>query len=273
MKWIIDAHAHLDDEQFDSDRDELIARLPMEGVLAVINPGCDLETSEKAVSIAKKNDNVFACVGTHPHEAKYYTKETEEKYIEFAEEKKVVAIGEIGLDYHYDFSPRNVQRDVFEKQLDLAKRLNMPAVIHTREAVEDTLAIMRNFGNSISADMHSFSEEEEWLEKFIDFGYYVSLGGMITFKNAANSKRLAECVPENRIMLETDSPYLAPVPKRGRRNDPSLLKYIIEKMAEIRNCDVDILARNIYNNTCEFYSIEKEITELSVKYKNLKVKL
>lgn len=261
-RWIVDAHAHLDDEQFDEDREALIEGLSEEGVLAVVNPGCDLETSRKAVEIANAHERVFACVGTHPHEAKYYTKETEEAYRAWASDPRVVAIGEIGLDYHYDFSPRDVQRAVFERQLQLAKDLDIPVVIHTREAVQDTYDIMREFGGSIRALMHSFSESREMAEKFLDLGYYLSLGGIVTFKNAKKPVEVVRMVPADRLLTETDSPYLAPVPKRGRRNVPAYAQLTLDKMAEIREMSADELARQTVENAGRFYEIADELAAL-----------
>ncbi|MDY3052168.1 MAG: TatD family hydrolase [Ndongobacter sp.] len=261
-RWIVDAHAHLDDEAFDTDREEVIRRLPECGVLAVVNPGCDLETSRRAVTLSHQYERIFACVGTHPHEAQYYTAETEQAYREWAGDSRVVAIGEIGLDYHYDFSPRETQRAVFERQLDLARSLNMPVVIHTREAIQDTYDIMKNFGTGIRALMHSFSESVEMAEKFFDLGYCISLGGIATFKNAKKPAALVRIAPKERLLLETDSPYLAPVPKRGRRNEPCFANFTLEHMAQIRGVSAEELAETTVENAARFYRVEESFQAL-----------
>lgn len=262
MTWLIDAHTHLDSSRFNEDREELLARLPEEGVLAVVNPGCDLESSDFARKLAAAHPSVFACLGNHPHEAQYYNSETEEAYRQWAKETRVVAIGEIGLDYYYDHSPRSVQRDVFERQLQLTKDLGLPAVIHSREAAEDSYAVLKNFGSSIKVLMHSFGESYDSCEKFLDMGYFISLGGMVTFKNAVNPPEIARRIPADRLLLETDAPYLAPVPKRGKRNEPAYLRYSLEKMAELRGEPADRLADRIFQNTVAFYGIEEDLTAL-----------
>ena len=182
MKWLIDAHCHLDDDAYDDTREEIISRLVSEGVAAVIDPGCDAKSSEKAVALAKTHERLYACVGTHPHEASGYTDAWEARMRVLAQEKKVVAIGEIGLDYHYDLSPRKTQWAVFERQLELARSLQMPVVIHSREAAADNSAILKNFGSSIRALLHSYNETWETWEELAEFGYFISLGGMVTFK-------------------------------------------------------------------------------------------
>lgn len=266
MRWIIDAHAHLEDESFDGNREELIARLPQEGVLAVINPGCDEKTSGEAVGMAQKHKNIFACVGTHPHEARFYDEALEDRYRTWAKEDRVLAIGEIGLDYHYDFSPRKKQAEVFEAQLQLAKDLDLPIVVHTREAIEDTYAILKNFSTSHRGLMHAFGETTEYGQKFLDMGFSISLGGMVTFKNAKNPKDLAAWVPCDRLLVETDAPYLAPVPKRGKRNEPAYTHFSLEEIGRLRGDDPDALADQVLRNTAAFYGIEEEIEALKKEY-------
>lgn len=261
--WLIDAHAHMDDEAFDEDRDAVLKALREEGVLAVVNPGFDLASSKRAIALANAYENVFANVGSHPHEARFYDAETEAAYLAMTKEKKVIAIGEIGLDYHYDYTERGKQRSVFERQLALAEELDMPVVIHTREAIQDTYDIMKNFGSRIQAVMHSFSESIEMSEKFLDFGYYISLGGIVTFKNAKRPPQVAAAVPIDRLLIETDAPYLAPVPKRGRRNEPKLAFYTAEKMAELRGMELSELLAHTTANAARAFRIEKEIEALT----------
>ncbi|MBY0584574.1 TatD family hydrolase [Murdochiella sp. Marseille-P8839] len=253
--WLIDAHCHLDDDAYDEKREDVLSALENEGVEAVVNPGCDETSSLKALALANQYDRVFACIGTHPHEASSYTFEWEAHMRTLAGEKKVVAIGEIGLDYHYDFSPRDTQRNVFERQLALAKELDLPVVIHSREACEDTLAILKNFGSSIRALMHSFNEDPKIWEELADFGYSLSLGGMVTFKNARWPKELAKCVAADRLLIETDGPYLAPVPYRGRLNLPWYAARTLETIAELRQESLPMLAKQIRQNTIAFFAL------------------
>lgn len=259
--WIIDAHCHLDDEAYDEQREDILARLESERVEAVINPGCDEASSLKAVVLAKQYECLFACIGTHPHEASGYTPEWEQRMRTLAEEKKVVAVGEIGLDYHYDFSPRKTQQVVFERQLALAQELRLPVVIHSREAREDTFAILKNFGSSLRVLMHSYNEELQAWEKLAHFGYFLSLGGMVTFKNAHAPKELAKSVARDRLLLETDGPYLAPVPYRGKLNLPWYAHGTLDAIATLREESVADLAKSIRKNTIAFFALpigEKE---------------
>lgn len=258
--WLIDAHCHLDDDAYDGKREDVLSALENEGVEAVVNPGCDEASSLKAVALANQYDRVFACIGTHPHEASGYISEWEEQMRSLANEKKVVAIGEIGLDYHYDFSPRETQRNVFERQLSLAKELDLPVVIHSREAYEDTLAILKNFGSSIRALMHSFNEDPKNWEELTDFGYFLSLGGMVTFKNARWPKELAKNVAADRLLIETDGPYLAPVPYRGRLNLPWYAARTLETIAELRQESLPMLAKQVRQNTISFFALPLEKT-------------
>ncbi|WP_071705279.1 TatD family hydrolase [Murdochiella vaginalis] len=253
--WLIDAHCHLDDDAYDGTREDILASLEDEGVEAVVNPGCDEASSLQAVALALRYERVFACIGTHPHEASGYTSEWEARMRSLANEKKVVAIGEIGLDYHYDFSPRKTQRDVFECQLALAKELDLPVVIHSREACEDTLAILKNFGSSIRALMHSFNENPKIWQELADFGYFLSLGGMVTFKNARWPKELAQSVAGDRLLIETDGPYLAPVPYRGRLNLPWYAARTLETIAELRQESLPTLAKQVRQNTIAFFAL------------------
>lgn len=253
--WLIDAHCHLDDDAYDGTREDILASLEDEGVEAVVNPGCDEASSLQAVALAHRYERVFACIGTHPHEASGYTPDWEEQMRSLANEKKVVAIGEIGLDYHYDFSPRKTQRDVFERQLALAKELDLPVVIHSREACEDTLAILKNFGSSIHALMHSFNEDPKIWQELADFGYFLSLGGMVTFKNARWPKELAQSVAGDHLLIETDGPYLAPVPYRGRLNLPWYAARTLETIAELRQESLPTLAKQVRQNTIAFFAL------------------
>ncbi len=252
---LFDTHAHLLSEKFDEDRDALIARLPDLGIVGMIEVGTTVSDSVKAIELAEKADYIYTTIGVHPHEAA----EAEPDYIErlraLAANPKVLAIGEIGLDYHYDFSPRDVQRDVFARQLELARELELPVAIHMREATQDTLAILKEHGISHGV-MHCFSGSAETAEICVDMGLYLSFTGSVTFKNARKVVEAAAVVPLDRLMAETDCPYLSPEPVRGRRNDPSNVRYVIEKLAEIKGIAPDEMAEANISNAKGFYNIK-----------------
>lgn len=255
-KYIIDSHAHLDSSKFNDDRDETISKLEDEKVLAVINPSCDLESARKSIELANKYDRIFAMVGTHPHDAKDYDEKLREKYKEMAlNNKKVVAVGEIGLDYHYNFSPVEKQKEVFIDQINLAKELDLPIVIHSREAADDTFEILSNHAKGMKVLLHSYNEDWDLCEKYLELGFYISLGGMITFKNAKNLIKVVENTPIGRILLETDAPYLTPTPHRGKRNEPKYTHCVAKRMAEMRVEDVDYVREKTNQNTIDFFGL------------------
>ncbi len=239
----IDTHCHLEMPDFDPDREEVIKRARAGGIEAVITIGSDLRGSEGAVRIAGEYDFVYAAVGVHPHDAKDYTPETAEKIRSLAGRRKVVAIGETGLDYHYDHSPREVQRRVFEDHLALAAELDLPVVIHSREAEGDTLGILSAVAGSVRGVMHCFSGDLDMAERVMAMGLYVSFAGPVTFKKAGRLQETAAAIPDEYLLMETDAPYLAPVPCRGRRNEPSFLIHTARKLAELRGVRVEDVAR------------------------------
>lgn len=255
MMRLFDTHVHLLSEKFDEDRDALIARLPESGVAGMIEVGTTVPDSVKAIRLSEKADYIYATIGVHPHEAA----EAEPDYIEqlraLAANPKVVAIGEIGLDYHYDFSPRDVQRDLFARQLELARELGLPVAIHMREATQDTLAILKEHNISRGV-MHCFSGSAETAEICVDMGLHVSFTGSVTFKNARKVVEAAAAVPLERLMAETDCPYLSPEPVRGRRNDPSNVRYVIEKLAEIKGIAPEEMAQINISNAKGLYNIQ-----------------
>lgn len=256
-KYIIDSHAHMDSERFDGDRENVIDRFEEDKILLVINPAVDEKSSFKSVEMANKYDKMYAMVGTHPHDAKDYTQELRQKYKELAlENSKVVSVGEIGLDYHYDFSPVDVQKEVFIDQIYLAKELNLPIVIHSREAFEDTYNILKKHAHGMKVLLHSFNETWEDCEKYLELGFDISLGGMITFKNAKNLVKVVENIPLDRVLLETDSPYLTPVPNRGKRNEPKYTHDTAKRFAEMRIEDLDYIREVTNQNTLRFFNIE-----------------
>lgn len=256
-KYIIDSHAHLDSERFDEDREDIINRFEEDKILIVINPAVDEKSSFKSVEMANMHERVYAMVGTHPHDAKDYTKELRGKYKNLAlENNKVVAVGEIGLDYYYDFSPVDVQKEVFIDQIYLAKELNLPIVIHSREAFEDTYSILKEHAKGMKVLLHSFNETWEDCERYLDLGFHISLGGMITFKNAKNLIKVVENVPLDRVLLETDSPYLTPVPNRGKRNEPKYTHDTAKRFSEMRVEDIDYIREITNQNAIKFFDIK-----------------
>jgi len=255
-QYIIDSHAHLDDEKFDHDRLELIESLKENKIAAVINPSSDLESARRAVQLSDQFQNIYAMVGTHPHDAKDYNEEVRGEYIELAKHDKVVAWGEIGLDYYYDNSERSVQRQVFIEQIKLAKDLNLPIVIHTRDAIEDTYDILEKYAKGYKVLIHAFSGSWEICEKFLNLGFYIAIGGVITFKNAKKLLEVGEKIPLDRLLIETDSPYLTPTPYRGKRNEPAYTHYVAEKLAELKGIEVEEVRAAAYKNTVDFFGLD-----------------
>jgi len=252
---LFDTHAHLLSDKFDADREALINELPARGLAGCIEVGTDIEFSAKAQRLAERTDYIWAAVGVHPHDASDAPDDYIERLTEIAARPKVTAIGEIGLDYHYDFSPRDVQRRVFERQLELAQRLGLPVIIHMREATQDTLAMLREH-KGIKGVMHCFSGSAETAEVCVGMGLYVSFTGSVTFKNARKVVEAAAAVPPERLMTETDCPYLSPEPVRGRRNDPTNVRHVLEKLAEIKGVPADEMAEINIRNARELFGIE-----------------
>lgn len=252
---LFDTHAHLLSERFDADREALISELPLRGLAGCIEVGTDIEFSDRAQRLAEQTDYIWAAVGVHPHDSADAPEDYIERLTEIAARPKVVAIGEIGLDYHYDFSPRDVQRRVFGRQLELARRLNLPVVIHMREATQDTLAMLREH-EGIKGVMHCFSGSAETAEICVGMGLHVAFTGSVTFKNARKVVEAAAAVPLERLMAETDCPYLSPEPVRGRRNEPSNVRYVLEKLAEIKGVPADEMAEINIRNARELFGIE-----------------
>jgi len=236
---LIDSHCHLDDKQFDPDRADVITRARESGVerMMAIGTGNGPPDLEAALRLARQYDFIYATVGVHPHDAAKATPETfaamEALAAEATAKSKVLAIGEIGLDYHYDFSPRDIQRDVFLTQLKLAGRAGKPIVIHTREAWDDTLALLREHWSG-GGIIHCFSGGPVEARQALDLGFHLSFGGVITFPKAEALREAARMVPEDRLLIETDAPYLAPVPKRGKRNEPAFMVETVRRLAEVR---------------------------------------
>ena len=235
---LFDTHAHLDDRAFDVDRETLLTQLPIEGVGLVMNPGCSRASSLAAIDLAKKYDYIYAAVGSHPDAADEVNEEVLQQYHALClENPKVKAIGEIGLDYHYEGIPRDVQKKAFRAQMALAQELGLPVIVHEREAHEDGMKIVEEFPG-VSGVFHCYSGSLEMAKWLIGRGWYIGFGGVLTFKNARKALEVAESIPIERIVLETDCPYMAPEPFRGRRNDPGKLYRVAEKLAELRGLTV-----------------------------------
>lgn len=241
---LIDSHCHLDDEQFAADRDAVIERALAAGVGAMlaIGTGNGPPDLEAAIRLAGRYPGIYATVGVHPHEASKCGPETLERLRELARHPKVIAVGEIGLDYHYDFSPRDVQRNVFIEQLRLAEGAGQPIVIHTREAWDDTLSILREHASQAGGIMHCFTGGPKEAEQALELNFHLSFGGVLTFPKAESVRNAAAVVPEDRLLIETDAPYLAPVPHRGKRNEPAYVLETVRKLAQIRGVTVEHIA-------------------------------
>lgn len=256
MKQMIDSHAHLDEERFDEDRDELIKSLKENAISYVINPSSDMETSRRVVKLSNRYDNIFAAVGIHPHDAEGFKEEDLDELRELSKDERVVAIGEIGLDYYYDNSPREIQKEVFKKQLELAYELDLPVIIHTRDAMGDTYDILKEFEGRVRGVMHCYTGSIEMAEKFMKLGFYISIAGPVTFKNAVNVREMAKQIPLERLLIETDSPYLAPVPNRGKRNDPTNVRYVADMLANLKEIQIDKIIEHSRENTVKLFSLK-----------------
>lgn len=232
---LIDTHAHLDDARYDTDRAAMIARARETGVETFVTIGCDLATSRAAIELADRYPFVYASVGVHPHEVKQIGDDWYDQLRRLAQHPKVVAYGEIGLDYHYNYSPPKLQRERFREQIGLARELRLPIVIHTREAQEDTIAILKEENAAdVGGVFHCFSGDA-WLAKdALDLGFFLSFSGVVTFQNATMLREIVKTVPMDRILVETDCPYLTPAPYRGKRNEPAYVRLVAEKIADIK---------------------------------------
>lgn len=253
---MIDTHCHLNHEQFYDELDNVVGRAHSAGVDRMIVIGFDLASSEWAVRIAREKEGVFAVVGVHPHDAKTWSDSAAAYVRELAADEKVVAIGEIGLDYHYDFSPRDQQAAAFEDQLAIASDVGLPVVIHCREAYPDTLDILGSkLDRRCGGVMHCWAGDPEEAERSIGLGMHLGFGGVLTFKNADENRAIAAAVPGDRILIETDAPYLAPVPYRGKRNEPAYVRIVAEKLAQLRGVEVDEIDRITTENACRLFGL------------------
>ncbi len=249
-----DSHAHYDDEQFDTDRDELLFSMRENNVGYIVNAAQDLRTAYISKELAEKYDFIWFAAGFHPHEAKYATDDALSEIKALLSHPRNVAVGEIGLDYHYDYSPRDVQKDVFAKHLAIAEEVKLPAVVHDREATGDCMDIIRGFPD-VHGVVHCFSGSWETAKELLDRGWYLSFTGAVTFKNARKAVEVVSKMPLDRLMIETDSPYMTPEPKRGSRNSSLNLPFIAKRIAEIRSLSVEEIEALTTENARRFFSL------------------
>ncbi|MEA3339440.1 MAG: TatD family hydrolase [Chloroflexota bacterium] len=259
---LTDSHAHLNFTQFDADRDAVIERAREAGVTAILNVGTDLASSKASIALAQQHDFIYAAVGVHPHDAKHVNERVLDQLRVLTRYPKVVAIGEIGLDYYRDRSPRPVQRRAFADQLALAAELELPVIIHSRDAHDDVMEALRDWitlplvgGEGGLGVLHSYSGGPERLDEVLEMGFYVSISGPITFPKADRLRKVAEIVPLERLLVETDCPFLTPVPRRGRRNEPALVRRVVEAVARARNVPAETVAQAAANNLNHLFDI------------------
>lgn len=253
---LIDTHVHLNIEQFDEDREAVIARAKAAGVEKMVVVGFDHETIKKAIALAETYSFIYAAVGWHPVDAIDFTDNDLRWLEELAGHEKVVALGEMGLDYYWDKSPKDVQKDVFRKQIALAKKVKLPIIIHNREATDDVIQLLQEEqAEEVGGIMHCFAGEVEHVQPCLDMNFYISLGGPVTFKNAKAPKEVAKVVPGDRLLVETDCPFLAPHPHRGKRNEPVYVRLVAEEIASLRETTIEEIERTTTENAERLFGI------------------
>ena len=251
---LFDTHAHLNDTAFDTDREELIAGLKDKGVGFVMNAGCDLQSSKECIALAEKHLFLYAAVGSHPDSADEVCEELMETYWQMSRHPKVKAIGEIGLDYYYEDFDRQIQLHAFRMQMELARQVSLPVIVHERDAHGDGMAVVQEFPD-VTGVFHCYSGEAEMANQLVKKGWYIGFTGVLTFKNARKAVETAASIPLERIVLETDCPYMSPEPYRGKRNDPGRLPYMAQKLAEIRGLPVEKIIEITTQNAKRLYRI------------------
>ena len=250
---IFDTHAHYDDEQFDEDRGELLGGMADAGVGTIVEIGASMESSRNAVRLAEQYPFIYAAVGVHPDNVGELNEETFEELKTMCGHEKVVAVGEIGLDYHWDTEPREVQKHWFIRQLQLAREMGLPVNIHSRDAAEDTMTIMKEYGRGLGGIIHCFSYSLEMAQEYVKMGFSIGVGGVVTFKNGRKLKEIVANLPLEKIVLETDCPYMAPEPNRGKRNESRNIHYVAEKIAELKNVTKEKVIEQTENNAKLIY--------------------
>ncbi len=254
-RMIFDTHAHYDDEQFDTDRDELLNTMAENGVGTIVNVSAAYESCERVVRMAQRYPFMYAAVGVHPDEVGSLDDEKFDGLKKLFKNDKVVAVGEIGLDYYWDNESHKLQKEWFIRQLELARELNLPINVHSREAAQDTMQVIKEYGKGLDGVIHCYSYSKEMAQEYVKMGFFIGIGGVVTFKNARRLKETAETVPLSAIVLETDCPYLAPEPYRGKRNDSSLIKYTAEKIAEMKGITYEEVVRRTEENARKLYRL------------------
>ena len=254
---LFDSHAHLNDDRFAEDREELIASLKEKQVDLVVNPGADIKSSIHSIELANKYDFIYAAVGVHPHDVSELDDSAIDTLRKLAtENEKVVAIGEIGLDYYYDNSPRELQKEWFKKQIELANELKLPIIIHDRDAHGDTFEIIKNTKiPEIGCVIHCYSGNVELAREYVKMGCYISIPGTVTFKNNKKTREVAKEIPLEYLLIETDSPYMAPEPYRGKRNDPSLVAFVADKIAQEKGISYEAVCKATKDNAMRLFNI------------------
>lgn len=255
---IFDTHAHYNDEAFDPDREELLGQLPEEGIGLVVNIGADLRSTAQSIALAERYPYIYAAAGVHPSDSGELSEEGMAWLKEQTRREKVVAVGEIGLDYYWDEPDRAIQKTWFERQMELAREVSLPIVVHSRDAAQDTLEMMKAAkAGEIGGVIHCFSYGVEMAREFLNMGFYLGIGGVLTFKNAKKLKEVAEYAPLDRIVLETDCPYMAPVPNRGKRNSSLNLPYVAEELGRIKGLPAEEIARITFENGKRLYRMDR----------------
>ena len=260
----VDSHCHIDGPEYDADRDEVLARAREAGVTTMLNVGTGDPHSgvfERAVALAEQHGQVYCAIGVHPHDAKLFDEAAQQRLVDLAKQSsRVVAWGEIGLDYHYDHSPREVQRDVFRRQLGIAREMNLPVVIHSRAADEETIAILREelSGYGRAGVLHCFGGSLQMAEQAIDLGFFISFAGNLTFKKADDLRVIARTLPLERLLVETDCPYLTPVPFRGKRNEPARVVETAKFLAELKDVTQEEVGRATSENFARLFGVASE---------------
>lgn len=254
---LFDTHCHLNVDAFAEDAEEVIQRAKEAGVGRFAVVGFDAPTIKKSLALSAKHPEIYSIIGWHPTEAGTYTPQVEESLVSLLAEEKVVAMGEMGLDYHWNTSPPDVQKRVFRRQIQIAKDFQLPISIHMRDAIEDTYQILREEKVSeYGGIMHSYGGDVEYMKRFLDLGMHISLSGVLTFKKATEVHEVAKVVPLDRLLIETDAPYLAPVPYRGKRNEPGYVRYVAERVAELRDVSVEDIAVATTRNANQLFRLE-----------------
>ena len=253
---LVDSHAHIQLENYDTDRDSVLTRAQKAGVHAILVIGFDLQTSRDAIALTEAYEGLYATVGVHPHDAKDFGEKTLEIFRELASHSKVVALGEMGLDYYRNLSPSTLQKSAFERQLDLSEELNLPVVIHNREAYHDILPILKARNGRIRGVMHCFSGDVDIMRQTVDLGFYIGIGGPVTYRKTNDLQSVAREVPADHLLVETDCPWLAPQFRRGKRNEPAYVRSTAEKIAELRGVSLDEIAEITTRNFERLFRME-----------------